>query len=455
MKPYMSLAIGCALAAASFMAGAYESDVHYGLTFWLSAQAGLGLQQSHEVARGDELTDTGMLDAKHAIVWELCVKGIEKASLVTRSLHFRAKHVPPADPKNRPVDNSDIFAQGQSNSVIKENLHDRADHQRKFGQALHGWQDSYSHEGVSNTLALCPDQWIWSHPVDKDSVISHIADQTFKAVDKCVIAASTTYDFLLRYRQSMTLTTEPKKWEALKGPVRTFCEASTKVQKADWFKKNGVPQGDAIAKNTSLDNGGRSFFWEDNIDLGDKVPTEKLAGTTVAAYESQVPGYFPVIEEDEVPDYDQFKMEISNPPTNSTPQAQALSRGFLRAWLTSPPDKLPEAMAPYFGQSILSQDNQYITRLRRLRLKDQGNTSAANASRISGPINPDDYVIFNGDNWQTALIPVRGKDTEALVSDEGGVIFVIAILRSAPNEVLIIEAAQDFQLKEMKSLLFH
>lgn len=51
-------------AVVSVFAGAYESDFHFGLTWWLASQAGFDARQSQEIARQNELTDTGMLDAK-------------------------------------------------------------------------------------------------------------------------------------------------------------------------------------------------------------------------------------------------------------------------------------------------------------------------------------------------------------------------------------------------------
>jgi hypothetical protein len=454
MKPYTSIPIGCALAVSSFTAGAYESDLHYGLTSYLGSQAGLSAQQSHELARGNELMDTGTLDAKQSIAYELCWKGNLKASFWTRHFHFRAQKVPPAAPKDRPVDNNDVFAVGQTNSVIQAAHDDKADYLFKLGQALHGWQDSYSHAGVSNTAIRCPDDYIWSHP-GKEGVLSHKVDLTFEDVDKCMTAGKTTYDFLLEYLKSVSLQSSPADWTALEPKVHTFCTAETKAAKADWLRDNGVPQSNEIAKNTSLDNGGRLFFLVGNIDLGEKLPEKRLDGTTVSPYEQQVPGFVPSTEGEEFADLGDFENLLANPRATASPEAEALTRGFLQAWLTSPPDKLPEAMVPYVGKSILSQDNEYISKLRRLRLKDQGPGSVDKVRMNAQGVNPDDYVTFDDKNWPSALIPVRGRKSQALVAEDGGRLIVIAILRSAPNEVLMLEATTNFELKSMSSIVFH
>jgi hypothetical protein len=464
MKPFKSIPISCALTAVSFAAGAYESDLHYGLTYFLASQVGLNAQQSHELARGDELMDTGVLDAKQAIGYELCIKGNVKASLWTRHFHFRAKKVPPALPKDRPVSNQDIFAEGQTNSVIKA-VHDapdaKVDYLFKLGQALHGWQDSYSHEGVSNTFWKCPTEYIWSHS-GKEGVFSHKVDQTFEDVDKCASAGKSTYEYLLKYRESMKFPRIENKWAELEPKVRVFCSASTKVEKARWLRQNGVPQSNEIAKNTSLKSGGRTFFWDDNINLGEQLPAKsseetdkEKPATKVAAYELQMPGFLPNTDGEEFEDLGNFKTLLSNPRATASPQAEALSRGFLQALLTSPPDKLAEAMEPYFGKSIQLQESANIKNLRRLRLKDRESQNAADTNVTSQRVRVGDYVTYTADDWPSALVPVRGKNSPALVAEEGGRIFVIAIFRNAPNDLLMIEATSDFEIKDISTLVYH
>jgi hypothetical protein len=163
----------------------------------------------------------------------------------------------------------------------------------------------------------------------------------------------------------------------------------------------------------------------------------------------------PSTEGEEFADLGDFENLLANPRATASPEAEALTRGFLQAWLTSPPDKLPEAMVPYVGKSILSQDNEYISKLRRLRLKDQGPGSVDKVRMNAQGVNPDDYVTFDDKNWPSALIPVRGRKSQALVAEDGGRLIVIAILRSAPNEVLMLEATTNFELKSMSSIVFH
>lgn len=132
-----------------------------------------------------------------------------------------------------------------------------------------------------------------------------------------------------------------------------------------------------------------------------------------------------------------------------------MNRGFLQALLTSPPDKLTEAMEPYFGKSIQRQDSANIRNLRRLRLKDRDSQNGGDSNITSQRIRAGDYVTYTADDWPSALVPVRGKNSPALVAEDGGRIFVIAIFRNAPNEVLMIEAASNFEIKDISTLVYH
>lgn len=449
MKTLTSIALGQALAIVSLSASAYESDLHFGLTWWLARQAGFNPQQSQEIARQDELTDTGMLDAKHAMIWELCVGQDTGASELARAMHFRSKKAPPAEPPARPVTEDAVYAEAQARSVIFSPDHDNLKTQSSFGQALHGRQDAYSHAGQSDTFwPPCQTKWLWTHPVDKGGIFSHNADQTFRDPVKCTRAALKTYDLMLQFRAPMSLNSTPKPREDLKAPIGKFCEAKTKVEKAQWFKDEHVPQGDAIARNTSLEDGGRSFVGAPRMDLRPGPPSANAVQANVPEYEQQEPGWLPPIEiEGKVKD---FLMTAS---LSSTPKADGYAQGFLKVWLTTPPEKLPAGVERFLGTKDFVQANTDIAQLLRLRLKDQGKADLAIFK--AGTVNPEDYFTFNEDNWSTALIPVRGTKAPALVGERGDNIVVIAILRNAPNEVLMIEVTPDYQTVKIQTLVAH
>lgn len=76
MKTLKLITLGMVLAVVSVCAEAYESDFHFGLTWWLASQAGFDALRSQEIARQNELTGTGLLDAKHAMVWGFASGGV-------------------------------------------------------------------------------------------------------------------------------------------------------------------------------------------------------------------------------------------------------------------------------------------------------------------------------------------------------------------------------------------
>ena len=95
---------------------AYETDFHYGMTYWLSRMAGLDDAESRHVAIGNENRDQGMLDAKYAVIARLCLLRQENASNYTHEAHFRAQKAPPAPRPDRTVVHTASFAgQGVGN----------------------------------------------------------------------------------------------------------------------------------------------------------------------------------------------------------------------------------------------------------------------------------------------------------------------------------------------------
>ncbi|MEG0862120.1 MAG: hypothetical protein RSD81_15265 [Pseudomonas sp.] len=430
---------------------AYESDFHFGLTYWLAIQAGFDHQHSHDIARGDELTDSGLLDAKHAIIWQLCIKRQEDASKLTRYLHFRAQQPPPALPDARPVDNAEVFAQGQINSVLAEPDHGAQTQLLKFGQALHGWQDSFSHRGVSDHHAPCPAQWVWTHAIDRGGALSHQADRTYVYPFDCREAAKSSYGFLRRYRQTINLTTTAKDWSVLEPQVFAFCQLQNRTAKQQWFEAHDVAQARAIAGNTSLSDGEQHFWRPPAIDLR---PLPAQPQTAVPDYERQVTGWRLDAEADAL-----LHTTLDSLALKSTPQARQWASAFLQAWLTTPPEQLPQTLVPFFGGRPLTIEDQPVDRLLRLRMTDRGlaDNPEVPAEKFLG--DAQGFITANADTWRSLLVPPRAQETPALVgNDQDDGIIVIALLRSAPNAVLILKARaveQDYAVEGLVVQVFH
>src|SRR5690348_11104830 len=74
MRTKLARLAGAGLVFYVAIANAYQTDVHYGLTHWLADRAGFAPAETHEIARGNEMTDVGQLDAVHAIVHGMCAE---------------------------------------------------------------------------------------------------------------------------------------------------------------------------------------------------------------------------------------------------------------------------------------------------------------------------------------------------------------------------------------------
>ncbi|MFK8332378.1 hypothetical protein M2D63_020455 [Pseudomonas sp. BJa5] len=433
---------------------AYESDFHFGLTYWLAVQAGYDHQQSHDIARGDELTDTGQLDAKHAIIWQLCIRRKENASNLTRYLHFRAQQPPPQLPDARPVDHAAHFAEGQIKSVVAETGHGTEEHLLKFGQALHGRQDSFSHQGISEPHWPCPTEWIWTHAVDRGGALSHHADRTYAYPGQCLDAARSSYDWLLRYREKMNLSTSPKALSALEPQVRDFCRRQTRTGKYQWLTAQAVPQARAIAGNTSLSDGEQSFFGVAPIDLRPAAAQTDSVASAVPAYERQVTGFSLDPEADAL-----LQSVLGSLSVESSEPARQWANAFMQAWLATPAEHLPQALAPFFGGRVLGFEDQPIDRLLRLRMTDRGLADSKDVPPGKFLGTAQGFVTADATAWRPLLVPPRGQKIPALVGNvEDGSIGLIAVLRSAPNAVLILKATpagQGYAIDELEVQVFH
>ena len=179
----------------SVIAHAYQTDVHYGLTNWLAGKAGFTPAESHEIARGNEMTDIGQLDAVHAIVYGMCAEPAtaeaEQASKIARDLHFRSQEPVPNPPAARPVASSASFAGSETRRWLTDASKSGMDRLWQFGQALHGWQDAFAHGGVADKPpwygVTCREVYFWSHPKKAAA-----ADQTHERPRLCVQTAESS-----------------------------------------------------------------------------------------------------------------------------------------------------------------------------------------------------------------------------------------------------------------------
>lgn len=450
-------------------ASAYQTDFHYGLTFWLSRQAGFDVQQAHDIARANEATDIGDLDAVHAMVAHVCssldTAVAEQSSRTTRDNHFRSQKDVPNPPELRGVDPHAAFAAMDVNRWISETGIDPTERLLRVGRALHGWQDTYSHGGTPDSTVVCRrKEYFWSHPHARGGAYRTEADLTASKpenVELCIAAAESSYRFLERFRKEAVPNGTSRPWRELNGPARDFCGGSTKTAKFQWLQTQGVPQADAIVARTSLDNGERRFnnvMFHLNLLAAQAAP-EPVRTPYYASRER---------EGDLMHKMGLLVAAVAQPPVGTvrsmTAPVNKWFESFLREWLTAPPDRMQEVASRYFDAGFRSPaQNEEL--LWRWRLLDRG--AAERAPRIERPT-VQQMEFFSGaasGSWLENLVPVRGLSVEQPflmvepVKELGRAYYTAhVILRHAPQNILLLEVAprgQSFGITGWHGLISH
>lgn len=419
---------------------AYETDFHYGMTYWLSRTAGLDDAESRQVAIGNENRDQGMLDAKYAVIGRLCLLREKNASVYTHEAHFRAQKAPPAPRPDRAVVHTASFAgQGVENALAEKGT-PFWDQLYRLGDALHGWQDTFSHEGVPSAVWPCPEAYVWSHPTDPaiESVPSNShADVSHLRPKLCEQAAETTYVFIERFLAERRPELKPPPWSALQQRAGVFCGARTKTEKVRWFADNGVPEGRAIVKGTSMDNGPGVFRPLPCLDLEPK--TEAAARGRLRVASEPLYARRPAVRLPATALQPQLDELLRGLDINAPAIARRFAEDFFRTWFVTPVPELPRAMAPFFGQSSLDPTGPQMQRLLRMRLEDRGSAQRPGVLPLSLP--PAAVITAVPEQWRDVLVPARAGGQPPLVAllpDSKVDAMALAMLRHAPYEAVFV-----------------
>lgn len=435
---------------------AFQTDLHYGLTYWLARSAGLSEHDSHHMAIGNERSDSGMLDAKHAIIWQLCVKGDTNASMLTRELHFRSQKSVPAPLGDRTVANAAPYASSDIDAVIAESGTDYRDQLYRFGKALHGWQDTFSHQGEPSGVQLCRDLWMWSHPRLRGGPLSSDADITHQHPKDCADAAQASYKKLVELLARIRKDLEPPAWGTLANKAGAFCVAATKTSKARWFEENGVPQGPSILKHTSIPDGERRFRRIPDLNL-EPVPAPAPIAPASAPLYAQV-------QRASTPDADmqaQVADILRRLDVGAAPGDRAFFERLFQVWLTTPLPELGVALAPFFGSSAaLSSEGASMQTVLRVRAADRGLAVQPAPLSLAQLSPPDMAVSLSPERWRELLVPVRAREQPFLVGVFPGSndLLAIAVPRHAPYEVVRVYASRHEKqliIKHIDVVMFH
>jgi len=233
---------------------AWEVDVHYVLTCWLAERAGYSRADAQEIAQADQ----GMDESEHhaaipTMVW-IILRGDLGAAQDLQDHHFPSGARLPAPPQSRVVRPGDQWARDAVDSAVR--IGQAEPSLRKLGEALHPFQDSWSHQGVPDVpLGLRP-ELSCAHPVARGGWRSHDAVQHAHETYKILL------EFLTRYPRFRSHPS--RSWVDLERMVREFAKARTRKDKDDWAVK-------------SIDAGPRSL----SIGLTLAGGRENLLGRTI------------------------------------------------------------------------------------------------------------------------------------------------------------------------------
>ena len=263
----MRLRLAAGLLAAGALlappATAYESDVHYGLTYWLALQAGFNATQAHAIANGSNRVDSGdMQFLDLSFVYGGLAPNDDSSQQVSR-YHYPTAGPVPGPPETRTVIPGSAIAARAIDEAINAPKGQQGVMLFRLGVGLHTLQDSWAHQGVTDTAQIegdlfkCDPTRFWAHPRARGGFASHKADHTAAWPEDAMAMAMATYNVLLRY-PVITEPRTPKDWNQLKPLVEPFVKATTKSDKRAWFAAQGIADA-SFLEGTSLKDGAQPF----------------------------------------------------------------------------------------------------------------------------------------------------------------------------------------------------
>jgi hypothetical protein len=170
---------------------AWEEDVHYVLTFWLATQAGFSRLNADEIAKGNQSHDDSSLGSAIPLVTHAVMFASEYAARQVQVHHFPSDASLPSPPLRRVVlPASDSASELLKAAVVATQLGTAL---KTLGEALHPFQDSWSHQGVPDPPLGLRANLAFGHPRTRGGWWTHDADQTFRHPHEVVHLARETY----------------------------------------------------------------------------------------------------------------------------------------------------------------------------------------------------------------------------------------------------------------------
>jgi hypothetical protein len=266
------LAIG-----AAFPAHSYESDVHYGLTWWLAQKAGYPDWQARAIATGNFRVDSGLMSTLALLPEYACIVKDDAVAREIQERHYPSKAKVPADPHDRAVEPGSPAAREVLAKTLQAAKGHEAEYLGLFGAALHPLQDSWAHSGVPAAPSFgsigC-DSKLAAVPPVRGNGGPHAADLTFVSPVPTVAMAKATYDALTAFPPVKGEHRTAQDWSSLEPVVRAFAEARSKTAKREWFVKQGIADTNFLEAITLPDGAKPGALHFDGRQL---PPLEKAA----------------------------------------------------------------------------------------------------------------------------------------------------------------------------------
>jgi len=322
-------------------AGAFEADVHFGLTQWLALQADFKPQEAAFIARGDQQADAGKMDAVAPLLEYACLARSPAMSGVAQSYHFASAAKLPAPAEQRSIAANSEVARRKVDAVLAAAKTKADSHLLKLGEALHLLQDSWAYQGVPDQIAFatpavqCDPALTWATPKARGGWNSHKGDLASQWPEDVEAMAAATYQYLTAYPPLAERRRAARAWPEVREQLAGFLRADSKAAQHRWFAAQGI-EDVAFLNGTSLPDGA-GFAAPGPLALGRALP--QLPGEATTQYSAK-------------PDVKEFFDD------------------FFAQWLMS---AKPEAV---LGKATTAQQRQLAARLKLWRLQNHGGAAA-------------------------------------------------------------------------------
>ena len=288
-RRFLAVLGGVFLSTGAFAA---ESDVHFGLTKWLTMKAGFPERQADFIATGNQRVDSGSMSSLEFVLQYACSAKLDELARMVKDRHFPSAGPLPAAPQKRVVVAGDDAARREVAAMLNSVPQQAGFLLIKFGESLHPLQDSYFHQGVPDVPAPegieCDATRANANPKARGGWNSHKADITRYWPADTVAMARATYEALNRYPLAEGAARTPQEWNTIRPLLDGFVQASTKTEKKAWFVKQGF--GDvSFLEPISLQDGAERWTAHWN---GHRIPPLPNALSAQRGHPADVVAFF-------------------------------------------------------------------------------------------------------------------------------------------------------------------